>query len=495
VNSTQPQAPGDAGPSLDRPHGGRTFFGQPWPLMNLFSLEMWERFSFYGMQGILAIYMYFAMTKGGLGIDQGVATSVVGAYGGSVYVFCILGALVSDRLIGPQRTLFFSAVLIMLGHVSLALLPGVPGLVTGLLCVAIGSGGLKATAATLVGSLYAVDDPKRDAGFSLYYMGVNIGGLLGPLVTGLLQQNIGFHVGFGAAAVGMAVGLVWYVLTRGALPASANRVPDPLPRRGYAVWAVAAVVAVLLVVILVLSGVINPGNLANIIVGISAVAAVIIFAILLTSRKLSATERSRVIAFIPMFIGTAAFFALFQQQFTVLVVYADERLNRSILGWTMPISWPQSFNPLFILLLAPVFAALWTKLGRRQPGTPVKFAIGILLVGAAFLLFVPMAPVAGVPVLWIALILLVATMGELSISPVGLSLATRLAPASFPVMMMALYNLAVAMGTALAGSLSTLYSPDHETAYFGITGLVTIAVGLIMLAIARPVTRAMAGVR
>ncbi|WP_343068586.1 peptide MFS transporter [Brachybacterium halotolerans] len=475
-------------------HGGRTFFGQPWPLMNLFSLEMWERFSFYGMQGILAIYMYFAMTQGGLGIDQGVATSIVGAYGGAVYVFCIVGALVSDRLIGPQRTLFASAVLIMLGHISLALLPGVPGLVTGLLCVAIGSGGLKATAATLVGSLYAVDDPKRDAGFSLYYMGVNIGGLLGPLVTGFLQQNWGFHLGFGAAAVGMAVGLVWYVLTRGSLPANANRVPDPLPRSRFVLWGVIAVVAVLLVVILVLAGVINPGNLANIVVGISVVAAIIIFAIMLTSSKITATERSRVIAFIPMFIGTAAFFALFQQQFTVLVVYADERLNRSILGWEMPISWPQSFNPLFILLLAPVFAALWTKLGRRQPGTPVKFAIGILLVGVAFLLFVPMAPVAGVPVLWVALILLVATLGELSISPVGLSLATRLAPAAFPVMMMALYNLAVALGTALSGSLSTLYSVDHEVAYFGITGLVTIAVGLIMLAIAKPVTRGMAGV-
>ncbi|PWH06158.1 MFS transporter [Brachybacterium endophyticum] len=505
MNATQPpgrtdaaqttaSAPTDGSP--DGPSHGRTrtFFGQPWPLMNLFSLEMWERFSYYGMQGILAIYMYFAMTKGGLGIDQGVATSVVGAYGGAVYVFCILGALVSDRLIGPQRTLFLSAVLIMIGHISLAVLPGVSGLVAGLLCVAIGSGGLKATAATLVGSLYAIDDPKRDAGFSIYYMGVNIGGLIGPLVAGLLQQSIGFHAGFAAAAIGMAIGLVWYIVTRGSLPKNANHVPDPLPRKQYALWAVIAVVAVLLVVVLVLSGVINPTNLANVMVGISAVAAIVIFAILLTSKKITVTERSRVIAFIPMFIGTTAFFALFQQQFTVLVVYADERLNRSILGWIMPISWPQSFNPFFILVLAPVFAALWTKLGRRQPGTPVKFAMGILLVGLAFLLFVPMAPVASVPVLWVVLIMFVATCGELSISPVGLSLATRLAPTAFPVMMMALYNLAVALGTALSGSLSTFYSVDHEAAYFGITGLVTVAVGIVMLLIAKPVTKGMAGV-
>ena len=486
----------------------KNFMGQPRPLANLFSVEMWERFSFYGMQGILAIYMYFSATEGGLGIDETVALGIVGAYGGSVYIFSILGALVSDRLLGPERTLFASALMIMLGHIALALVPGVPGLTAGLLLVGLGSGGLKSTAATLVGSLYSIDDPRRDAGFSIYYMGVNIGGLLGPLVTGLVQQKWGFHLGFGLAAVGMAIGLAQYAITREGLPASVHTVPDPLPRSKYSVWAGVAVAAAALVVVLVLTGVITAKNLADIMVGLSVVGAIAIFAILLTSKKITAQEHSRVLAFIPMFIGTAAFFALFQQQFTVITLYSDTRLDRVIGGfdllgldflrvpeWEIPIPWVQSFNPFFIIVLAPLFAALWTKLGPRQPITPVKFGIGIILMGAAFLLFIPMAPVAAVPVLWIAMIMLCATLGELSLSPVGLSLTTKLAPSSFPVLMMALYNLSVALGTSLSGALAQFYSAENEAVYFGSLGAITIGIGVLMLLISKPVLTGMRGVR
>ena len=474
---------------------GRTFMGQPGPLANLFSVELWERFSFYGMQGILAIYMYFAATDGGLGIDEGTALGIVGAYGGSVYLFSILGALVSDRLLGPEKTLFGSAVMIMFGHIALALVPGVVGLGIGLLLVGVGSGGLKSTAATLVGSLYTRDDPRRDAGFSIYYMGVNIGGLLGPLVTGFAQQQWGFHLGFGLAAVGMAVGLIQYVLTRKGLPESVHHVPDPLPRSKYPLWAGIAVGVVVLVAVLAATGVLNAQNLATVVAALAIVGAVVIFAILLASKKLDSDERSRVVSFIPLFIGTAAFFALFQQQFTVITLYSDTRLNREILGWEMPISWVQSFNPFFIIVLAPVMAALWTKLGTRQPITPRKFGVGIMLMGSAFLLFLPMAAVVSVPVLWIAMIMLVATVGELWLSPVGLSLATKLAPRSYPVMMMALYNLSVALGTALSGALAGFYSAENEVGYFGVLGAVTIAIGVLMLLVAKPVGRAMRGVR
>ncbi|WP_114854845.1 peptide MFS transporter [Brachybacterium sp. YJGR34] len=484
----------ETGTSVHNP-SGRTFFGQPRPLANLFSVELWERFSFYGMQGILAIYMYFSATQGGLGIDETVALSIVGAYGGSVYLFSILGALVSDRLLGPERTLFASALLIMLGHLSLALIPGVPGLIVGLLLVGIGSGGLKSTSATLVGALYSRDDPRRDAGFSIYYMGINIGGLLGPLVTGFAQQSWGFHLGFGLAAVGMALGLLQYTLTRKGLPESVHHVPDPLPRRMYPVWGGIALGVLLLVIVLVLTGVVTANNLAAIVVGLSVVGAVVIFALLLTSSKVDAEEHSRVLAFIPLFLGTSAFFALFQQQFTVITLYSDTRLDRMILGWEMPISWVQSFNPFFIITLAPVMAAVWTKLGTRQPTTPRKFGVGIILMGSAFLLFLPMANVVAVPVIWIAMIMVVATLGELWLSPVGLSLATKLAPTAFPVMMMSLYYLAVALGTALSGALATFYSAENEVLYFGVLGVVTIGLGLIMLAIAKPVGRAMRGVR
>jgi POT family proton-dependent oligopeptide transporter len=474
---------------------GRTFLGQPGPLANLFSVELWERFSFYGMQGILAIYMYFAATDGGLGIDEHVALGIVGAYGGSVYLFSILGALVSDRLFGPEKTLFGSAVMIMLGHIALALVPGVVGLGLGLLLVGVGSGGLKSTAATLVGALYTRDDPRRDAGFSIYYMGINIGGLLGPLVTGFAQQLWGFHLGFGLAAVGMAVGLLQYALTRKGLPASVHSVPDPLPKAQRPVWAAIAVGVVVLVALLAVTGVLNAQNLATVVASLSVIGAIVLFALLLTSKKLDADERSRVVSFIPLFIGTAAFFALFQQQFTVITLYSDTRLNREILGWEIPISWVQSFNPFFIIVLAPVMAAVWTKLGSRQTITPRKFGVGIILMGSAFLLFLPMAAVVAVPVLWIGVIMLVATVGELWLSPVGLSLATKLAPRSYPVMMMALYNLAVALGTALSGALAGFYSAENEVAYFGALGAVTIAIGVVMLLIAAPVSRGMRGVR
>ncbi|MDN5899768.1 MAG: peptide MFS transporter [Brachybacterium sp.] len=474
---------------------GRTFLGQPGPLANLFSVELWERFSFYGMQGILAIFMYFAVADGGLGIDETVALGIVGAYGGSVYLFSILGALVSDRLLGAERTLLGSAVMIMLGHIALALVPGIPGLMAGLLLVGVGSGGLKSTAATLVGSLYSRDDPRRDAGFSIYYMGINIGGLLGPLITGFSQQQWGFHLGFGLAAVGMAVGLTQYVLTRKGLPESVHAVPDPLPRAQYPLWVGLGIGAVVLVLVLVLTGVLNAHNLATVVAGLAVLGAIAIFALLLTSKKLDSEERSRVVSFIPLFVGTAAFFALFQQQFTVITLYSDTRLDREVLGWEMPISWVQSFNPFFIIVLAPLLAMLWTKLGPRQPGTPRKFGVGIILMGSAFLLFLPMASVASVPVLWIALIMMVATIGELWLSPVGLSLATKLAPRAYPVLMMALYNLSVALGTSLSGALATFYSAETEVAYFGALGAITIAIGLVMLVIAKPVGHGMRGVR
>ena len=480
--------------AAERNPSGKTFFGQPGPLANLFSVELWERFSFYGMQAMLVYYMSWTAVEGGLGIDVPVATGIVGAYGGMVYVFCIIGGWVADRLIGSERTMFYSAVMIMLGHIALAVIPAVPGLILGLLLVALGSGGLKANAANLVGHLYTRGDSRRDAGFSIFYMGVNIGALFGPLITGWARDTWGFHLGFGLAAAGMAIGLAQYAMTRKNLPADVHLVPDPLPRSQYGRWAGIAVAALAVVVVLLATGVVNPGNLSDAVVLLSAGSAVLIFAVLLSSAKITAEERSRVKAFIPLFIGSAVFFALFQQQFTVIALYSENRLDRNLFGWEMPMEWVNSINPIFIILFAPMFAVLWTRLGRRQPNTPVKFGLGIAAIGAAFLLFIPVADVVAVPLLWLALILFIATMGELLVSPVGLSLSTKLAPTAFPVLMVALYNLSVALGTALAGTLAGSYTQDNEAMYFGIIGAVTIAIGVLMLAVARPVHRAMRGV-
>ncbi|MEU8819465.1 peptide MFS transporter [Actinoplanes sp. NPDC048796] len=473
----------------------RTFFGQPRPLANLFGVELWERFSFYGMQGILLIYLYYEAGRGGLGIDQATATSIVGAYGGSVYLATVIGAWSADRLFGPEKVLFGSAILVMCGHIGLAVVPGLAGVAVGLILIALGSGGVKATATSIVGTLYAPGDERRDAGFSLFYLGINLGALVGPLLTGVLQQEAGFHWGFALAAVGMALGLTQYALTRKNLPPDASRVANPLPAGRRPLVAGVAVAVVAVVAVLTFTGLIPAEHLSDIVVVLSILAAVAYFAVILSSRKIDQVERRRVYAFIPMFIASAAFWSLYQQQFTVVTIYSDQRLDRDIFGWTMPVSWVQSINPVFIIILSGVFAALWTRLGDRQPSTPVKFAAGTAIMGVAFLLFLPFAGSASVPLLGLTGILLVFTIAELLLSPVGLSLSTKLAPRAFQTQMVALFFLSVALGTALSGTLAGYYSEDHEVAYFGILGLIAIALGGILWALSPWIRRLMGGVR
>ena len=482
----------------EHPHvsaGDRSFLGQPRVLANLFGVEMWERFSFYGMQGLLAIYLYYSAAEGGLGLGVAVATGIVGAYGGGVYLSTILGAWLSDRVFGAERTLFYSAVVVMSGHVALALVPGLGGVGLGLVLIALGSGGVKANATALVGSLYAEDDVRRDAGFSIFYMGINLGALAGPLLTGLLQKNYGFHYGFGLAAVGMAVGLLQYSRGRGALPESTHHVPNPLPATERRRYALGAVLALALVAVLVLVDVITLSRLADIVVGVVLVAAIGYFVLILSDREISDVERSRVWSFIPMFVTNAVFWSLYQQQFTVVAVYSDKRLDRDLFGWEMPVSWVQSINPVFIIALAPLFAMLWTRWGSRQPSTPVKFGLGTIVMGAAFLpfLLIPGGDNAA-PLLAVVGILLLFTIAELLISPVGLSLSTKLAPQRFTTQMVALYFLSVALGTAMAGKLAGYYDPNDETGYFLLIGLVAITVGVLVLVFSRPIKRLMAGV-
>ncbi|MGX7824731.1 peptide MFS transporter [Actinokineospora sp. 24-640] len=475
------------------------FFGHPRGLANLFGTEMWERFSFYGMQAILLYYLYFSVSDGGLGIGEAVAAGIVGAYGGSVYLATIAGSWVADRLFGPERTLLYSAVLILVGHIALAVLPGVAGVAAGLVCVALGSGGLKATATVLVGKLYAENDDRRDAGFSIFYMGVNIGALAGPLLTGLLQDKIGFHWGFGLAALGMAAGLAQYVLGRANLPESGREVPNPIAGaervRAFAVIGVAAAA----LVALVLTGVIGAENLATVVTWVISVATVVLFAILLTSRKVDRVERSRVVAFIPMFLVSFGFWALFQQQFTVLAIYAEQRVDRDALGFfTIPPSWFNSVEPLFVVLLAPVFAALWVRLGPRQPSTPVKFALGVSAMGVAFLVMALMGFTRGdgvVNPLLLVLVLVIFVLGELCLSPVGLSLSTKLAPRAYGAQMVALFYLSIALGSSVAGALATYYAKDAEPSYFGLLGAGAIALGVVMFALSPLVRRLMHGVR
>lgn len=473
----------------------RTFFGQPFELSTLFGVETWERFSFYGMQGILLIYLYYAADRGGLGIPQVVASGVVGAYGGSVYLSTVAGAWIADRLAGAERTLFASAAVVMAGHVSLALVPGVPGVVLGLILIAVGSGGVKANATTIVGTLYAEGDTRRAAGFSLYYLGVNLGAFFGPLLTGLLQSAAGFHVGFGLAAVGMAAGLVQYAVRRRNLPDVAREVPNPLPRARMPLVGGIAGAGVVVVVVAVATGLLTAADLALVVTVVVVLAAIAYFAVLL--RATAGDERSRVLGFLPLFVVNAVFWSLYQQQFNVVTVYTDERLNRHVLGFEVPVPWSQSINPIMIILLSGVFAALWTRLGDRQPATPTKFGVAAAVMGGAFLLFLPFAGTGphGTPYLALVAILLVFTVAELLISPTGQSATTLLAPQRFRTQMVALYFLSVALGTSLSGVLAPLYSARTEVPYFALVGGAAVVVGVLFLLAVRPVLRLMRGVR
>ncbi len=475
----------------------KTFFGQPRALATLFGVEMWERFSFYGMQGILLIYLYYSAAEGGLGIDQATAAGIVGAYGGLVYLSTILGAWLADRVFGAERTLFYSAVLVMCGHIALSALPGLLGVGVGLVLIAVGSGGVKATATSLTGTLYAEGDERRDAGFSIYYLGINLGALIGPILTGLLQTSYGFHFGFALAAVGMAFGLIQYSFGRKHLPDAAREVPSPLPASQRLPVIGLAVAALVVIAVLALTGVLTADRLADVVVGLSLIATIAYFVVILASGRITAVERRRVLAFIPMFIASAAFWSLYQQQFTVVTIYADTQLNRNILGWEMPVAFVQSINPIFIILLSGVFAAIWTKLGPRQPSSPIKFAMGTAVMGVAFLLFIPMAGDGPntAPLLGLIGILFVFTVAELLLSPVGLSLSTKLAPEAFRTQMVALFFLSIALGTAMSGVLAEFYSPDHETAYFGILGIVAIGLGGVLVLISPLLRRLMGSVR
>jgi POT family proton-dependent oligopeptide transporter len=474
----------------------RTIFGHPIGLVNLFGVELWERFSFYGMLTILGYYLYYEVTQGGLELPKTTATGIVGAYGGLVYLSTVLGGWIADRLLGMERTVFYGGVVVMCGHVALAIVPGLTGVGVGLTLVALGSGALKANASSLLGTLYDKGDARADGGFTLFYLGINLGAFVGPLITGLLQTRVGFHYGFGAAAIGMALGLIQYVVFRRNLGSHGRDVPNPLPHNRIVVYAGVAVAVLALIAVVISTGLVTLANLSQVTTGVIIAASLAYFVVMLTSAKVEPVEKTRVRAFIPLFIANAVFWSLFQQIFTVLAVYSDERMNWSIFGWTAPSSWIGSIEPVWIILLSPVFAVMWTRLGNRAPTTPRKFAYGVIGMGAAFLLFLPMAGTTGkaVPALLIAGILAVFAISELMLSPIGLAVTTKLAPQAFRAQMMALYFFSVGLGTSMSGVLAKYYDPANEFAYFGILGVVAIVAGLAVFGLSGWISRLMEGV-
>jgi len=485
----------EAGQETERTDA-RTLFGHPIGLANLFGVELWERFSFYGMLTILAYYLYYSVTAGGLGLPKSTATGIVGAYGGLVYLSTVLGGWIADRLLGMERTVLYGGIVVMAGHIALAIVPGLAGVGLGLVLVALGSGALKANASSLLGTLYEKGDARADGGFTLFYLGINLGAFIGPLITGLMQTHLGFHYGFGAAAIGMAAGLAQYVVFRRNLGTHGRDVPNQLPRSAIGWAVVVALAAATVIAMALLSGVVKLSNLPQVTTGVIVVAAIAYFVTMLTNSRVTPIERSRVRAFIPLFAANAVFWSLFQQIFTVLAVYSDERMNWSMFGWIAPSNWIGSIEPVWIIVLSLVFAIIWTRLGTRAPTTPRKFAYGVIGMGLAFLLFLPMAGTSGraVPALLVVGIMAVFAVSELLIAPIGLAVTTKLAPEAFRAQMMALYFFSVGLGTSMSGVLARYYDPGHEFTYFGVTGAVAILAGAVVFALTPRVSRRMAGV-
>ena len=496
-----------AEPPVESTHvDDRAFFGHPRGLSTLFFTEMWERFSYYGMRALLILFMTAAPATGGLGFDTATAGAVYGLYTSMVYLLTLPGGWIADRWLGQRRSVLYGGMLIASGHFSMA----VPALATfylGLVLIVIGTGLLKGNIAVLVGKLYAPNDNRRDAGFSIYYMGINLGAFLAPLVCGYLGQRVNWHLGFAAAGVGMVLGLVQYVLgdsylgNAGAASTAAGTPEAAAGRRQAIAWSAGALIVVALFGGAVATGAVSV-SAAQIAewVGWSLLAGtVVFFGWLYLDRSWTPQERGRLYVVGVFFVCAAIFWSVFEQAGSTLNLFADRSTHNVVFGWTFPSSWYQSLNALFIIIFAPLFAWLWITLGRHEPASPTKFSFGLIGVGIGFLVLVPAALATGsgsqVSPVWLTTTYLIHTWAELSLSPVGLSSMTKLAPVRIAGLMMGVWYLGSSVGNYIAGQLAGFYEQMPLAQLFGAVSILPIAAGIVMLLLSKKFAALMHGVK
>jgi POT family proton-dependent oligopeptide transporter len=449
--------------SMMPPPHGKTLFGQPRGLATLFFTEMWERFSYYGMRAILTLFMVTTVADGGLGIADATASSIFGLYVAGSYLTSLLGGWIADRLLGAQRVVIAGAVFIMVGNALLAS-GSTRVFFVGLVVAAFGVGFLKPNVSALIAPLYPEGGSRRDAGFSLFYMGINVGALFGAMLVPICAAKFGWHWGFALPAAGMLLGLVQFLFTRRYLAGPAAGAPITLSLRAWLpVMVIAA--AVVLMVTLAAAGRVTieartVAKLASWAIGLVAVG---YFTYLIFFAGLSRVERQRVYVMLALFVAATVYYAGQEQAGTSLTLFADRYTDRHIFGWNMPAGMLQGISSLYILIFAPLFSALWIALGRRgkDPSMPVKFAIGLALMGAGFLvMFVACRYVlAGEKVAptWLMVCYLIQMWGDLCLAPVGLSSMTKLAAPRFVGQVMGVFFLSVALGNNLAGQLASEY--------------------------------------
>ncbi len=475
--------------------GDRAFFGHPRGLMTLFTTELWERFSYYGMRAILLYYLTDAVADGGLGIAGTTGLALVSIYGTSVYLLSVVGGWVADRVIGSRRATLVGGTVIAAGHVLLAV-PSAASSYTGIALVALGTGLLKPNVSSMVGDLYARDDERRDSAFSIFYMGINIGSFAAPFLVGAARSWGGYHAGFLVAAVGMAIALVFFVAGGRYLGRAGGTAPNPVrpeerPRlvRGLLLLLV-AIAAVAGIASLVAGGS-DLGTFIDTMSYLAFIAPVAYFVVMYRSPEVTDAERPRVLAYIPLFVAAMLFWMIFEQAATTLAAFAANRTELSFFGVTISPEFFQSINPLSIILLAPVFAWLWTKTHDRPP-TATTFAIGLALAAASFLVMAAASAVIGdgkAPAWVLVVVYVIQTVGELCLSPVGLAATTLLAPRAFRTQAMAVWFLAPAAGQAITAQLITATEGASDTAYFGGIGAVALAFAVVLLGLSPWVSR------
>jgi len=477
--------PDSAGrPTHESPAGG--LGGHPRGLSTLFLTEMWERFSYYGLRPLLVLFMSAALMEGGFGFDRGQASAIVGIYAASVYLASLPGGWVADRLLGLRRAILWGAVLISAGHISIGLSAFAGGKLTfflGLILIVCGTGLLKPNISAIVGDLYpegSGGDARRDAGFSIFYMGINLGSFAGQLVTGFLGEAVGWHWGFGAAGVGMLVGLAVFATraraTLGDIGARPTPLPDPAAQRsrerraklilGAGLGALALVVVLAAAGAVTLDAQVIGQYMTYVLVGL----AVFYFGFLFVAGGLDGDEKKRVLLIAVLFVFAAIFWSAFEQAPTSLNLFAKDFTERNLGGFEVPAVWFQSVNSAFIILLAPVFAALWGWLGARRLdlSSPVKFSLGLLFAGVGFLIMIFAANVVArgggavkVSAMWLVGSYFFQTIGELCLSPVGLSSMTKLSPRRYVGQMMGIWFLAAAVGNLIAGLVGGHVDPER----------------------------------
>lgn len=488
----------------------RGFFGHPRGLSTLFFTEMWERFSYYGMKAILVYYMYYQVQHGGLGIDPTLAKSLVSVYGASLYMAGIAGGWVADRLLGSRRSVAWGCVLIMFAHICLAVpAGGAPALYASMILLVLGTGLLKPNITKNVGDLYEEGDNRRDAGFTLFVMGVQIGAFLSPIIVGDVLTSPSetnpagnhFHLGFSAAAIGMAIGLAQYLLrSKATMGDAGTQVPNPL-EPGHRVRVFGSLAGGILVLAALIAGLMATGNFsADLVVNAVTILAVVVpivyFVVMLRSNKITQQERGRVLAFIPLFVAMVVFWFVEEQQSSVMAEYADKQTDLDAWGFHIDPTLSQTINPVMMLVFAPFLAIMWTKL-RNQPNTPQKFSIGLVLTGTGFaVMWVPWFLNGGDALanpIWPLLSLTVIAVGELFVNPVSLSATTQLAPAAFAAQVVGLNYAADAAGQGLIAQVSKFYAAPTSGVYFGVIGVLVVLAGIAMWLYSPTVHRKMIG--